>query len=617
MTKKQKKQLYSIIASAVLFLLCGIFDFEKPIELILYLISYIIVGRKVLISAVKNIFHLSLLDENFLMAVASIGAFCTGEYGEAVAVMLFFQIGELFESYAVGKSRGNIAQLMDMKPDYANISKDGKLVKVSPEEIKKDDVITVLPGERIPLDGIIINGATFIDTSSLTGEALPRGVKVGDEVISGCINIDGLIELKVTKPFSESTVMRILELVENASSRKAKTERFITKFAKYYTPTVVLCAVALAVFPPILFKLPFVDWLNRALIFLVVSCPCALVVSVPLSFFGGIGASSKMGILIKGSNYIEALSKVGTVVTDKTGTLTKGVFKVTQVYSENLSETQLLELAAAAESYSTHPIARSLCEACPDTDNKIEISGLEEIAGRGVKAIIDNREVLVGNGVLMEQFGVEYTPCNAIGSVVYIAIDKTYQGYILISDEIKQSAENGIELLRKNGVKKIIMLTGDNAASAMYVADKLGIDKCYFGLLPEDKVEKMREIIGESTDNSKTAFVGDGINDAPVLAVSDIGIAMGALGSDAAIEAADVVLMNDDITDIAKAISISRKTISISMQNIVFALAVKIILLAVSAFGYGNMWLAVFADVGVLVLAILNSMRTLITSNIK
>lgn len=617
MTKKQKKQLTSIAISAIILILCKALPINDTIKLILYIISYLTVGYKVIISAAKNVLNLSLLDENFLMAIASIGAFFIGEYAEATAVMLFFEIGELFESYAVGKSRGNIAELMDMKPDYANIKQNDAIIKVSPEEVKPDDIIIVLPGERVPLDGVIISGSSSLDTSALTGESIPRNASLGDEVISGCINLDGMIELKVTKPFSDSTVMRILELVENSASQKAKTERFITKFAKYYTPIVVGCAIALCTVPPVFFSLPFADWLRRALMFLVVSCPCALVVSVPLSFFGGIGAASKMGILIKGSNYIEVLSKVDTIVTDKTGTLTKGVFKVTEIHSENLTETQLLELASAAESRSNHPIARSLCEACPESDNKIKISSLEEIAGKGVKAIIDNKEVLVGNGALMEQFKIKYNSVNKTGTVVYIATDGIYQGYILISDELKPNTKQGIDALKKNGIRNIVMLTGDNKQSAEDIAEKLGITTFFYNLLPEDKVRKTQQIIKEQANASKTAFVGDGINDAPVLAVSDIGIAMGAFGSDAAIEAADVVLMNDDITDISKAYKIAKKTLAISKQNIIFALSVKFILLIMSAFGYGNMWLAVFADVGVLILAILNSMRTLITSDIK
>lgn len=617
MTKKQKKQLTSIAISAIILILCKVLPINDTIKLILYTVSYLTVGYKVIISAAKNVLNLSLLDENFLMAIASIGAFCIGEYAEATAVMLFFEIGELFESYAVGKSRGNIAELMDMKPDYANIKQNDTIIKVSPEEVKPDDIITVLPGERVPLDGVIISGSSSLDTSALTGEAIPRNVSLGDEVISGCINLDGMIELKVTKPFSDSTVMRILELVENSASQKAKTERFITKFAKYYTPIVVGCAIALCTVPPAMFSLPFADWLRRSLMFLVVSCPCALVVSVPLSFFGGIGAASKMGILIKGSNYIEVLSKVDTIVTDKTGTLTKGVFKVTEIHSENFTETQLLELAAAAESRSNHPIARSLCEACPSSDNKIKISSLEEIAGKGVKAIIDNKEVLVGNGALMDEFKIKYNPICKTGTVVYIATDGIYQGYILISDELKPNTKQGIDSLKKNGIRNIVMLTGDNKQSAEDIAEKLGITTFFYNLLPEDKVRKTQQIIKEQVKGSKTAFVGDGINDAPVLAVSDIGIAMGAFGSDAAIEAADVVLMNDDITDISKAYKIAKKTLAISKQNIIFALSVKFILLIMSALGYGNMWLAVFADVGVLILAILNSMRTLITSDIK
>lgn len=617
MTKKQKKELYRIIIAFAVAVAAALLNLKSPYDLAMYLVSYFIISYDVLLSAVKNIANGQLFDEKFLMAVASIGAFGIGDYKEAVAVMIFFQIGELFENYAVGKSRKSIAALMDIKPEYANLEKDGDVTEVAPEEVHIGDTIVVKAGERIPLDGVVLSGSSSLDTSALTGESVPRTVSEGDDVISGCINQTGLLKVKVTKEFENSTVVRILELVENAASKKAKAEKFITKFSKYYTPTVVFSAVAITLIPWLIFKQDFSVWFTRALTFLIVSCPCALVVSVPLGFFGGIGGASKQGILVKGGNYFEVMADVDTVVFDKTGTLTKGVFNVTAIHPDEISEADLLETAALCESFSDHPIARSIIEAYGKPVNKNRISDSEEIAGKGVKAIIDNREVCVGNSSLMEELGVEWHPCHKIGTTVHVAINGDYKGHIVISDEIKPGAKEAIAKLKEAGVKKTVMLTGDSDSVGRDVASQLGIDEVHTQLLPEDKVKCVEELFKKKTTNGKLAFVGDGINDAPVLAYADIGIAMGALGSDAAIEAADIVLMNDELSGVACAKKIARRTIKIVRENIYFALGVKFLLLILAAFGISTIWAAVFADVGVLIIAILNSMRALVTSGIK
>ena len=547
------------------------------------------------------------------MTIATIGAFAIGEYPEAVAVMLFYQVGEMFQSYAVDKSRKSIASLMDIRPDFANIKKNGSIEKVSPDKINIGDIIIVKPGEKVPLDGTIVDGNSMLDTSALTGESVPREVSIGDEVLSGSINQNGLIEIKVTKNFGESTVSKILDLVENASSKKSKSENFISKFAKYYTPIVVVIAVLLAIIPPIIFKeTEFIQWLYRALTFLVVSCPCALVISIPLGFFGGIGGASKLGVLVKGSNYLEALSKTEVVVFDKTGTLTEGVFEVKKVNSVDITKEDLIKYAAYAESFSNHPIANSLKKAYgKDIDNK-KISETHELSGLGVNAVVDGKEVFVGNEKLMQEKNIEYIKCNEIGTILYVAINNQFNGTIIISDKIKADAKETIEKLKKNNVKKIVMLTGDKKAVGESVAKELGLDEVYTELLPNNKVEKVEELMKSKSKKGKLAFVGDGINDAPVLAISDIGIAMGGLGSDAAIEAADVVLMTDEPSKVVDAIKISKKTLKIVKQNIIFAIAVKILVLILSAIGLSNMWQAVFADVGVSVLAILNALRVLV-----
>lgn len=621
LTKKQKKMLIRIIASAVL--LIGAFAVARFVSmpwwtaLIIFLVPYAVIGWDILWRAIRNIAHGQIFDENFLMCIATVGAFILGEYPESVFVMLFYQVGELFQSYAVGKSRRSVAEMMDIRPDYANVRREGALVRVSPEEISAGDVIVVKPGERIPLDGVIISGASTLDTAALTGESLPREAEEGDDVISGCVNLGGVLEIMVTKEFGQSTVSRILELVENSSSKKAKAENFITKFARYYTPCVVAAAALLAVIPPLALGGDWGEWVQRALIFLVISCPCALVISVPLSFFGGIGGASKKGILVKGGNYLEVLSKTKYVVFDKTGTLTKGVFNVTAIHPDTCSEGQLLELAAYAESYSDHPISRSLKEAYGMEIDNSRIGEVRELSGRGVEAVVDGLRISAGNDKLMREIGVNWHPCHKTGTTVHIAIDKKYAGHIVISDEIKSDSKSAIKALKEIGVKKTVMLTGDAKEVGESTAAELGIDKAYTKLLPADKVMRVEELIKEKGEGKKTgalAFVGDGINDAPVLSRADVGIAMGAIGSDAAIEAADIVLMDDKPSKIAAAIKISKRTMRIVRQNIVFALAVKLAVMVLGALGFANMWAAVFADVGVSVLAILNAMRALRTT---
>ncbi len=615
MTRKQKKMLVRIAVSAVLLIAAVLVPYQGLWRFALFLPAYFVIGWDVLWRAVRNIAHGQVFDENFLMALATVGAFCTGffgqgEYPEAVFVMLFYQVGELFQSYAVGKSRKSIASLMDIRPDYANVERDGKLLQVDPEEVAVGDTITVKAGEKIPLDGLVLEGSSLVNTSALTGESVPRQVRPGDSVISGCVNQNGLLRVQVTKAFGESTVQKILDLVENASSKKAKAENFITKFARYYTPVVVFCALALAVVPP-LFVGNWTGWVQKALIFLVVSCPCALVISVPLSFFGGIGGASRQGILVKGGNYLEVLADTELVVFDKTGTLTKGVFQVTAIHPEGVSQQELLELAALAESYSDHPISRSLKEAWGKALDTARVGQVEELSGRGVRAQVDGKEVWAGNGKLMEEIGLAYRPSGQVGTVVHVAAEGRYLGYILIADEVKPDAKEAIAALKAQGVKKTVLLTGDAKDVGEAVAQELGLDEAYTQLLPGDKVERVEALLQETSPKGKLAFVGDGINDAPVLSRADIGIAMGALGSDAAIEAADLVLMDDKPSKIAKAMEISKRTLRIVRQNIVFALAVKLLVLMLTPFGLANMWEAVFADVGVMVVAILNASRAL------
>ena len=615
MTRKQKKMLVRIAVSAALLIAAVLVPYQGLWRFALFLPAYFVIGWDVLWRAVRNIAHGQVFDENFLMALATVGAFCTGffgqgEYPEAVFVMLFYQVGELFQSYAVGKSRKSIASLMDIRPDYANVERDGKLLQVDPEEVAVGDTITVKAGEKIPLDGLVLEGSSLVNTSALTGESVPRQVRPGDSVISGCVNQNGLLRVQVTKAFGESTVQKILDLVENASSKKAKAENFITKFARYYTPVVVFCALALAVVPP-LFVGNWTGWVQKALIFLVVSCPCALVISVPLSFFGGIGGASRQGILVKGGNYLEVLADTELVVFDKTGTLTKGVFQVTAIHPEGVSQQELLELAALAESYSDHPISRSLKEAWGKALDTARVGQVEELSGRGVRAQVDGKEVWAGNGKLMEEIGLAYRPSGQVGTVVHVAAEGWYLGHILIADEVKPDAKEAIAALKAQGVKKTVLLTGDAKDVGEAVAQELGLDEAYTQLLPGDKVERVEALLQETSPKGKLAFVGDGINDAPVLSRADIGIAMGALGSDAAIEAADLVLMDDKPSKIAKAMEISKRTLRIVRQNIVFALAVKLLVLMLTPFGLANLWEAVFADVGVMVLAILNASRAL------
>ncbi len=608
--------LVRIFASAVLLIAAVLIPYEGALRFLLFLPAYFVIGWDVLWRAAKNIIHGQVFDENFLMALATVGAFCTGffgkgEYPEAVFVMLFYQVGELFQSYAVGKSRKSISALMDIRPDYANVERDGSLCRVDPEEVQVGDVIVIKPGEKAPLDGVVLEGRSSLNTSALTGESLPREVEPGDDVISGCINLNGLIRVQVTKVFGESTVAKILDLVENSSSKKAKAENFITKFARYYTPIVVVSAVLLAVAPPLFTGGNWAEWIERALIFLVVSCPCALVISVPLSFFGGIGGASRDGILVKGGNFLEILSDTEIVVFDKTGTLTKGVFNVTAIHPDRYSEGELLELAALAESYSDHPISRSLKDAYGMEIDAARVSDVEELSGRGVKAQVDGRLVCAGNDKLMEEIGVIWHPCHRVGTTVHVAVNGEYAGHIVISDELKPDAAEAVASLKRAGVRKTVMLTGDAKAVGESVAKELGIDEVHAGLLPGDKVDRVEALLREKSERGKLAFVGDGINDAPVLSRADIGIAMGALGSDAAIEAADIVLMDDKPSKLAEAMKISKRTLRIVRQNIVFALAVKAAVLVLSAFGLSNMWEAVFADVGVSVLAILNASRAL------
>lgn len=621
MTKKQKKVLYRIIIAAVLLLVLGLLPAEGILRFVLYMIPYLIIGYDILRKAWKGILNRQIFDENFLMATATVGAMILGiigdgDYTEAIAVMLFYQIGELFQSYAVGKSRKNISELMDIRPDYANIEKDGVIQQVEPDEVAIGSVILVKPGEKVPLDGIVIEGSSSLNTSALTGESVPRTVQTGDEIISGCINMNGLLRIQTTREFGESTVSKILDLVENASSRKSKSENFISKFAKYYTPIVCYSALALAIVPPVVslfMQIPpnWAEWLYRALSFLVTSCPCALVISIPLGFFGGIGGASKDGILIKGSNYIETLSAAKYVIFDKTGTVTQGVFEVTEIIPNQITEEELLEYAVLAESYSTHPISKSLKNAYGKNVDLSKVSDVQEISGNGVTANVMDKKVAVGNEKLMNALHVPFVVNDSVGTRVYVAIDGVFAGSIVISDKIKPGAKAAMEELKKAGIKKLVMLTGDAKNVAEYVAAELGIDEVYSELLPADKVAKVEAVFAEKDEKEKLVFVGDGVNDAPVLSRADVGIAMGAIGSDAAIEAADIVLMDDDPAKIAKAMKHSKKCMRIVYQNIYFAIGIKVLCLILVAVGYANMWLAIFADVGVMVLAVLNATRTL------
>ena len=612
------KRLWRIIIGAAVLATAVLLNLNNEwLQIALFIISYIIVGGDVVKRAVKNIFKGQVFDENFLMSIATIGAFFIGEYPEGVAVMLFYQVGELFQSYAVGKSRKSIASLMDIRPDYANVKKGDELVKVDPDEVQIGDIIVIKAGEKIPLDGKVIEGSSMIDTSALTGESVPREVEVGSDILSGCININGVITVEVTKEFGESTVSKILDLVENASSKKSNSEQFITKFARYYTPVVVIIAVFLAIIPPLVIDgATFSDWIYRALAFLVVSCPCALVISIPLSFFGGIGGASKKGVLVKGSNYLEALAETEIVVFDKTGTLTKGVFNVQEIHPEGVSKEELLELTAHAESYSNHPISLSLKRAYSKEIDNGRISDVEEISGHGVIATVDGKKVMAGNIKLMKMMDIPYFKGELIGTIVHVAVNNKYIGYIVIADEVKEDSAQAIKELKAANIKQTVMLTGDNKSIGSKVAKELGLDKVYAELLPADKVEKLEELFSQKSKKGKLAFVGDGINDAPVLARADIGIAMGGLGSDAAIEAANVVIMTDEPSKIATAMKISKKTLKIAHQNIVFAIGIKIIVLILSAFGIATMWAAIFADVGVTIIAVLNAFRALNVKNL-
>ena len=619
MTSKQKKMLYRIITAFVLFVVLMVLEHTGVLEqlpsqwlvFLIYLIPYLVIGYDIVYKAVRNISHGQVFDENFLMMVATFGAFGVKEYSEAVAVMLFYQVGELFQNYAVGKSRQSISDMMNICPEYANIEEDGVLTQVDPDDVEVGSIIVVKPGERIPLDGIVVEGESLIDTAALTGESVPRSAKAGDEIISGCVNGSGTLKVKTTKEFDDSTVAKILELVENASSKKAKVENFITRFAKYYTPVVTIGAVILAILPPLILGGGWAEWIQRACIFLVISCPCALVISVPLGFFGGIGAASKIGVLVKGSNYLEAVAEMTTIVFDKTGTLTKGEFKVTDVITENGSKEELIELAALGEGYSNHPIANSIREAYGKELDLNRVTNTEEIAGHGIKAVIDGKTVLLGNEKLMKSESIFYTSCKSMGTVVYVACNGVFEGAVVISDTIKDGAKEAIHDMKQVGVRHTVMLTGDRREAAETVAQTLGIDEVHAELLPGGKVEQVEALLKAEKQKERLAFVGDGINDAPVLTRADIGIAMGSMGSDAAIEAADIVLMDDDVTKIASVVRIARKTLRIVKQNIVFALAIKALVLILGALGMANMWEAVFADVGVSVIAILNSMRTL------
>ena len=611
MSRKQKRNVFRIAFAAVLFVVVWVLPTDGVVRLLTFLVPYAIVGYDVVFEALRNIAHGQVFDENFLMSVATIGAFFVADYPEAVAVMLFYQVGELFQSIAVGKSRKSIAALMDIRPDYANVLRDGDVKTVSPEEVEIGEIIEIKPGEKIPLDAVVTKGETTVNTAALTGESVPVTCRVGDAVISGSVNQNGLIEARVTSVFGESTVSKILDLVENATSKKAKSENFITRFAKYYTPCVVFAALALALIPPLLFKQPFSVWVTRALTFLVVSCPCALVVSVPLTFFCGIGGASRQGVLIKGANYLETLSKAETVVFDKTGTLTSGTFTVVAIHPQLISERELLDLTATAESVSSHPIATSILKAYGEPIDKTRIGNIEELSGRGIHAVIDGKSVYVGNGVLMQSVGVDFHECKTVGTTVHIAVDGLYAGHIVIADTVKPDAKSAVEQLKSSGIRKTVMLTGDSDTVGQAVAKELGMDEAYTQLMPDDKVEKTEKLLAEKNTKSTLAFVGDGINDAPVLARADVGIAMGALGSDAAIEAADVVLMDDKPAKLVTALKISRKTMRIVRQNIVFALLVKAVVLLLSAFGLASMWVGVFADVGVMILAVCNAVRAM------
>ena len=623
MSKKQKKMLVRIIAAAVLLIVLNFIPATGIVRFILYLVPYLVIGYDILLKALKGIKNRQVFDENFLMAVATVGAIAlalydrSGDYTEAVAVMLFYQVGEWFQSYAVGKSRRNISELMDIRPDYANVERDGRLEKVDPDEVEIGSVIVVQPGEKVPIDGIIIEGSSSLNTSALTGESLPRDARAGDEIISGCINMTGVLKIRTTKEFGESTVSRILDLVENASSRKSRSEDFISKFARVYTPAVCYAALALAFLPPLVrmfaLGLPadWGTWIYRALTFLVISCPCALVISIPLSFFAGIGGASNAGVLVKGSNYLETLSQTKIVVFDKTGTLTQGVFEVNGIHHNKLEDEKLIEYAALAESASSHPISRSLQKAYGKEIDRSRVTDIKEISGGGVIARVDGAEVAAGNDTLMNQLGVPYINCHSVGTIIHMAVNGTYAGHIVISDVLKPHSKEAVQALKAAGVRQTVMLTGDARKVADQVASELGLDSVYSELLPEDKVNKVEELLKNKPENAKLAFVGDGINDAPVLGRADIGIAMGAMGSDAAIEAADVVLMDDDPLKIAKAIRISRKCLRIVYQNIIFAIGIKLICLVLGALGIANMWLAIFADVGVMIIAVLNAIRAL------
>ena len=617
MNKKQKKMLIRIIVAAALIVVLSLLPVEGWLQFALFMVPYLVIGYDILKKAWKGICNKQVFDENFLMAVATVGAILLGDYKEGVAVMLFYQIGELFQSYAVGKSRRNISDLMDIRPDYANVERDGKLEQIDPDEVEIGTTIVVQPGEKVPIDGIVIEGKSSLNTSALTGESLPRDVSEGEEVISGCINMTGVLRIRTTKEFGESTVAKVLELVENSSSRKSRSENFISKFARVYTPAVCYGALALAFIPPLVrmffmgLSPEWAEWIYRALTFLVISCPCALVISIPLSFFAGIGGASKEGVLVKGSNYLETLSQTKYVVFDKTGTMTQGVFEVSGVHHSNMDDAKLIEYAALAESASSHPISKSLQKAYGKEIDRSRVSDIEEISGNGVTAVVDGVKVAAGNGKLMKRLGIEYRECHHVGTVVHIAINGEYAGHILISDMIKPHAKEAIRDLKHAGIKKTVMLTGDMKKVADQVAQELGLDEVHSELLPADKVTQVERLLGEKKENEKLAFVGDGINDAPVLSRADIGIAMGAMGSDAAIEAADVVLMDDDPQKIAKAIKISRKCIRIVYENIYFAIGIKLICLALGALGIANMWMAIFADVGVMIIAVLNAIRAL------
>lgn len=628
MTKKQKRNIRNILVSIALLLIYRFIPFTiEWVKFICYMVPYYLVGFDILKGAWHGIKNKQVFDENFLMAVATIGAICLGDYKEGVAVMVFYQIGELFQSYAVGKSRKNISSLMDIRPDYANIEKDGELVRVDPYDVAVGDIITVIVGEKIPLDGVVVEGESSLNTAALTGESKPRTVRVNDEVISGCINMESPLKIKTTKEFGESTVSKILDLVENATSAKSKSENFISKFAHYYTPVVCYSALVLAIVPPLYLGFTgkgfdFIEWITRALTFLVISCPCAIVISIPLSFFGGIGGASNAGVLVKGSNYLEQLSKTKVVAFDKTGTMTKGIFEVTTIHNSNLNKEELLDYAAHAEIFTTHPIGRSIIKEYEKEsgkkieDDKTRVTSVKEISGKGIKAIINGKEILVGNIKLMREFDIHADKCPDDGTIVHLAIDNKYKGHIHIGDVIKPTSKEAISALKKIGIKKTVMLTGDEDKVAARVAKTLNIDKVYSELLPQDKVEKVQELLNSKSEGDVVAFVGDGINDAPVLGLADIGIAMGALGSDAAIEAADIVLMDDDPLKISKAIKIAKKCMRIVYENITFALGVKLICLLLGAMGIASMWLAIFADVGVMVICVLNAMRTLMVKNL-